>query len=128
SPSMTPVCTWVSVPSRVTTRDSRRIVRYASFSRTRGSRCGMISSRAVAGRITPSRWTVPDPSTKPRGSTNAYSVRRASDALVLLRSSPSSGRIAAVIALGLDEGLAGQGRLLDLDAAGRGAALGDAHL
>src|SRR6478609_6393888 len=127
-PSIVPAFTCDNVPSRTMTRDRSRTVRYASFSRTRGSRWGMISSRAVARRMTPSRWTVPDPSTKPRGSTNAYSVRRASDAFVPMRSSPSSGRSAAVTCLALDERLAGQGRLLDLDAAGRGAALGEADL
>ena len=39
--------------ARVTTRDRSSTVRYASLSRTRGSRSGMISSRAVARRIDP---------------------------------------------------------------------------
>src|SRR4051794_34558022 len=62
-PSITPFVTWGSVPSRVITRPSSTTVRYASFSRTRGSRSGRISSRAVASRMTPSRWTVPLSST-----------------------------------------------------------------
>ena len=52
---------WMSVivPIRVTTRASSTTVRYAGFSRTRSSRSGTSSSRAVASRITPSRCTVP---------------------------------------------------------------------
>src|SRR5437016_13970619 len=61
-------------PIRVTTRDRRSTERYASFCRTLASRSGSISSRAVARRIVPSRWTVPAVSTSPRGSVKAYSV------------------------------------------------------
>src|SRR5664279_615832 len=76
-PSIVPALIAVRVPRRVITRDRSRTVRYASFSRTRGSRWGRISSRAVARRMTPSRWTVPASSTKPRGRANANSVRSA---------------------------------------------------
>src|SRR5262245_27831804 len=105
----------------------------------------MISSRAVARRITPSRWTAPDPSTYPRGRTNAYSVWRLSGPTAgLAPASPdapgspwteapprliASGRAASVIACSaLDHGLARQRGFLDLDPAGRGTALGQAQL
>src|SRR5215207_8075917 len=61
-------------PRRVITRESRSTVRYASFWRTSVLRRGSISSRAVARRIVPSRWTLPVASTYPRGRVNAYSV------------------------------------------------------
>src|SRR5262249_2955416 len=64
-----------SEPSVVTVRSSSRTVRYAGFCRDRLSAWVTISSRAVARRITPSRCTWPWSSTKPRGSTNGYSVR-----------------------------------------------------
>ncbi|MFC8848476.1 MULTISPECIES: hypothetical protein [unclassified Micromonospora] len=44
-------------------RLSSTTVRYGGFSRTRSSRSGTNSSRAVANRITPSRCTVPASST-----------------------------------------------------------------
>src|SRR6185437_13227597 len=50
-------------PIRMITRESRSTLRYASFSRTAGSRSGSSSSRAVARRMTPSRCTAPDGST-----------------------------------------------------------------
>src|SRR3954468_24437427 len=58
---------------RVTVRASSSTVRYASFWRTSTDRSGSISSRAVARRMTPSRWTPPALSTSPRGRVNAYS-------------------------------------------------------
>ncbi|CAM5721631.1 hypothetical protein SVIOM342S_06876 [Streptomyces violaceorubidus] len=72
--STTPSCTIASVPSRVMTRPSSTTDRYAGFSCTRTSRSGISSSRAVDRRITPSRCTVPDSSTYPRGSSKGNSV------------------------------------------------------
>src|SRR3954454_5412914 len=63
----------VNSPIRTTVRASSSTVRYASFWRTSTERSGSISSRAVARRMTPSRWTPPALSTSPRGSVNAYS-------------------------------------------------------
>src|SRR3954447_26987599 len=65
----------VTSPMRVTVRDSSRTERYASLRRTSGSRSGSISSRAVASRIAPSRWTPPSSSRSPRGSVKGISVR-----------------------------------------------------
>ncbi len=61
--STTPSCTIDSVPSWVITRPRSTTDRYAGFSCTRTSRSGISSSRAVASRITPWRWTVPESST-----------------------------------------------------------------
>src|SRR6266508_4727017 len=73
---MTFVVTWLTVPSCLMTRASTMIVAYDSFSLTRGSRSGSISSRAHASRITPARCSVPSSSTYPLGSVNGNSVCR----------------------------------------------------
>src|SRR4051812_19007417 len=64
-------------PSFVITRESRMITRYARLFFTRKSCSGMISSLAVARRITPLRCRLPCSSTKPFGSVNSNSVLKA---------------------------------------------------
>src|SRR3954451_9190767 len=69
---------------RVITRASSSTARYASLRRTSASRSGSISSRAVARRMVPSRCTVPEASTYPRGSVNATSVLMCAPAAIAL--------------------------------------------
>ncbi|MFC7616682.1 hypothetical protein ACFQV2_27710 [Actinokineospora soli] len=61
--STTNVSTAGRSPSDVTVRSSSRTVRYAGLARARWSDWVVISSRAVARRMTPVRWTRPCSST-----------------------------------------------------------------